>query len=335
MQAAILKSLRKIEVEDYPLRSLTKDELLIKVSCCGICGTDHHIFDGKAYSSIPVIMGHEFAGIVEDVNGYDSQIKAGDKVAIDPNIYCGYCNYCRRGKINFCENYKALGVSVNGGFAEYSIVPVSQVYQLPPEFDMSVAAFAEPVSCCLRGIEHANIKPGESVIIVGGGTIGLIMVQLAKIAGASKIILVEPYLFKQVIALESGADFAISPYDENFIDIINSFIDNSPDVIIECVGKKQSVELSLKLTGKGTRVIIFGLAPQDHNIEINIQHLFKNEIKIFSSFLNPYTFKPAVDLLVSGRINVKKLISNQVSLNNISKILSGNNGSQFIKQQII
>src|SRR3990172_11217285 len=186
MISGVFKAPNRLDVEDYPLRKLGQNEVLVKVHTCGVCGTDFHIYDGKATSKPPIIIGHEFSGIVADYSESKEKFNVGDKVVINPNICCGYCDYCRTGRVNFCENHEALGVTLNGGFAEYSIVPSSQVYHIPTDFDLSFAAFAEPLSCCLRGVEHASIKYGDAVIIVGGGTIGLLMVQLAKMAGASK-----------------------------------------------------------------------------------------------------------------------------------------------------
>ena len=334
MQAAVFNGVNNIVLEDYSLRTLEKSELLIKVTCCGVCGTDKHIYEGKAPSSIPVILGHEYTGIVVERGNSHSNFNIGDRVAIDPNIHCGFCDYCKKGKVNLCENLKALGVTLNGGFAEYSIVPVSQIYRIPKDFDLSVAAFAEPLSCCLRGMEQAGITHGDSVIIIGGGAIGLMMVQLAKIAGAAKIILIEPEPFKRNLGISFGADYAFGSADNNILDEIKELTQSQTDVIIECVGKSETVELAIKLAGKGSKIVIFGLAPMDHNIKINLQYLFKNEIRISNSYLNPFTFKPAVDLLIAGKINVQKLITNQIGLKDINNIFHNNiNGS--IKQQII
>ncbi|OGU71297.1 MAG: hypothetical protein A2V93_07185 [Ignavibacteria bacterium RBG_16_34_14] len=334
MQAAVFNGVNNIVLEDYSLRTLEKSELLIKVTCCGVCGTDKHIYEGKAPSSIPVILGHEYTGIVVERGNSHSNFNIGDRVAIDPNIHCGFCDYCKKGKVNLCENLKALGVTLNGGFAEYSIVPVSQIYSIPKDFDLSVAAFAEPLSCCLRGMEQAGITHGDSVIIIGGGAIGLMMVQLAKIAGAAKIILIEPEPFKRNLGISFGADYAFGSADNNILDEIKELTQSQTDVIIECVGKSETVELAIKLAGKGSKIVIFGLAPMDHNIKINLQYLFKNEIRISNSYLNPFTFKPAVDLLIAGKINVQKLITNQIGLKDINNIFHNNiNGS--IKQQII
>jgi 2-desacetyl-2-hydroxyethyl bacteriochlorophyllide A dehydrogenase len=335
MQAAIFNGVKNIVLEDYSLRPLEKNELLIKVACCGICGTDKHIYAGKAPSKVPVILGHEYTGtVVEKGNNY-SKFNIDDTVAIDPNINCGYCDYCKKGRVNFCENLKALGVTINGGFAEYSIVPLSQAYLIPKDFNLSVAAFAEPLSCCLRGMEQAGIKHGDSVIIIGGGTIGLMMVQLVKMAGAAKIILIEPEPLKRNLGSELGADYAYSPTDDKIFEEIKELTKLQTDVIIECVGKSDTVELAVKLSGKGTNIVIFGLAPLDHNITLNLQYLFKNEIKISNSYLNPFTFRPAVDLLIAGKINLQKLITNQIPLKSIKNIFQNSNDTGSIKQQII
>lgn len=335
MIAAVFSGNKNIDLCDYSLRTLEKNELLIKVACCGVCGTDRHIYEGKASSIIPVILGHEFSGIIVEKGDSDYKFNIGDKVAIDPNIYCGHCDYCRKGMVNFCENLKALGVSMNGGFAEYSIVPASQAYLLPPDFDLSIAAFSEPLSCCLRGIGHADIKPGNTAVVIGGGSIGLLMIQLVRNSGASKIILVEPDPYKQKFGIELGADYSFNPYDEKMFEGIKELTDSQVDVVIECVGSKDSVESAINMAGKGGKLVVFGLAPKDQNITLNLQHLFLNELKIFNSFLNPNTFKPAIDLLVNNKINVKQLLTKQIFLKDAANIFSDNNISGSIKVQII
>jgi 2-desacetyl-2-hydroxyethyl bacteriochlorophyllide A dehydrogenase len=335
MLAAVYQGNKTINIDDYTLPKLGKDELLIRIGSCGICGTDRHIYEGKAPSSIPIILGHEYSGTIFEMGDQNLKFKIGQKVVIDPNIYCGQCDYCRKGMVNFCENLKALGVTMNGGFAEYSIVPSSQAYILPNDFDLSVAAFAEPLSCCLRGIEHADIKSGNTVVIIGGGSIGLLMIQLARIAGAAKIILIEPDLNKQKLGIELGADFSISPNDEKIFEEVKELTNSQVDVVIECVGSKDTVENAIKIAGKGGKVVIFGLAPKDQGITLNLQYLFQKELKIFNSFLNPFTFKPAIDLLINKKISVQKLITKQIRLKDISNIFSSNNISGSIKVQLI
>ncbi len=335
MLAAVFHGNKNIVLSDYSLRTIEKNELLIKVACCGVCGTDKHIYEGKAPSSVPVILGHEFSGTIIEKGDSNSKFNIGDNVAIDPNIYCGHCDYCRKGTVSFCENLKALGVSIDGGFAEYSIVPASQCYFLRPDFDLSIAAFAEPLSCCLRGIENADIKPGNTAVIIGGGSIGLLMVQLVRNSGASKIILVEPDSYKQKLGIEIGADYTLNPYDEKIFEEIKELTNSQVDVVIECVGSADSVDKAIQMAGKGGKVVIFGLAPKEQNVTINLQYLFHNELKIISSFLNPFTFKSAIDLLMNKKIKVQELITQQIYLKDMTNIFSGSNISNSIKVQII
>ena len=334
MLAALFKGKQEIVVGDYSLPTPAKDELLIRVACCGVCGTDRHIYEGKAPSSIPVILGHEFSGIIAETGSKDSMFTIGQKAAINPNIHCGYCDYCKRGMVNHCENLKALGVTLNGGFAEYAIVPKTQAYLLPDDFDLSLASFAEPLSCCLRGIRQADIKPGNKVIIIGGGTIGLLMMQLAKNAGAANVSIVEPDQEKRNTAAELGADYTYSPSDPDLDNKIKDSLPALTDVIIECVGKSETVQHAFQLAGKGTRIVIFGLAPSDHQVTLNLQYLFRNELTILNSYLNPFTFAAAIDLLVAGKVNVQRLISEKIALKNINNIFHNRTNSS-IKQQII
>ncbi len=335
MLAAVFQGNKKFNLGIHNLPKLGKDELLIRIRSCGICGTDRHIYEGKAPSSIPIILGHEFSGTIVGKGNPDSKFKIGQKVVIDPNIYCGQCDYCRKGMVNFCENLKALGVTLNGGFAEYCIVPSSQAYILPDDFDLSVAAFSEPLSCCLRGINNADIKLGNTVVVIGGGSIGLLMVQLVRITGASKIILIEPNLNKQKLGIKFGADYAFNPDSEKLFEQINDITNNQVDIVLECVGNKDAVDNAIKIAGKGGKVVIFGLAPKDQTINLNLQHLFQKELKIFNSYLNPFTFKSAVDLLINRKISVKELLTKQLNLIDIPNFFSDNIIAGNIKVQII
>ncbi len=334
MLAAIYSGENKFDLTEYPVRNLNKGEVLVEVNNCGICGTDHHILSGKAFAKTPVILGHEVSGTVVDKAGNVNSVSLGDKVVIDPNIYCGTCKYCRKGKVSFCENHQALGVTMDGGFAEYSIVPAKQIYKLPNDFDLSEAAFAEPLSCSLRGIHQAEIKTGDSVAVIGGGSIGLMMLQLARLSGASKVILLEPIKQKREIAEKLGADLTLDPSDHGSIKKLIDFTNGGVDVAIECVGKSSTVEMSLEIVDKGGTVVIFGLAPLNEIAEINLAKIFKKEIRIHNSYLNPFTFDAAVKLLVSRKINVADLVSHQTSLENIKEIFFSKNLSGNIKIQV-
>ena len=334
MRAALFNAPYEIEIIDYPLPGLKPDELLIKVEVCGLCGTDFHIYRGESYSKPPVIPGHEYTGTIVEKGGDVKELKIGDHVVIDPNIYCGQCSYCRSGNINFCTNLKALGVSLNGGFAEYSIVPASQAYLIPKEFPFTSAAFAEPLSCCIRGIDQASIKVGESVAIIGGGTIGLMMLQLAKISGAGKTILIEPNEFKRNLAVQCGADFVFDPGAGKIFHDISDLTNGGPDVTIECAGKSNAAKFAFDISKRGSRIVIFGLAEKDDIITVNLQNFFLKELSVKGSLLNPFTFSRAVELLVTKKIQVEKLQPVISQLDQLKKILSLPRNLEVTKYQI-
>lgn len=320
MKAVIFKNPHEIEIIEKNLPILQKDEILIKIDSCGVCGTDFHIYHGLSLAKKNTILGHEFSGIIVDKGIECSNFSIGEKVAIDPNIYCGKCSYCREGKVQFCKNHKALGVTIDGGFAEFAVVPVSQAYSLPDDFPLSLASFAEPISCCIRGIDRAKIKTGENVVVVGGGAIGLIMMQLVKISGAAKVIVVEPDLNKQKLAKQLGADFVFSSSDNELIDAVKTITNGGANTSIECVGKVEAVELSIKLVRRGGKVVIFGMPPTNAKIVLNLQEAFQNELTIKTSFLNPFNFSRAIELLINNKINVAQFPVTKVTLENLAEV---------------
>ena len=198
-----------MKVQESPVPKLEPDGVLVRVMACGICGTDVHIYEGDkgaADTTPPVILGHEFSGVVEAVGEKVSRVKAGDRVCIDPNSLCGACSYCRTGIGHFCENMVGIGTTVDGGFAEYCAVPESQVYRLAAGISFEEGAMAEPLACCLHGIDLCEIRPGSAVMVIGAGMIGLLMVQLAKLSGVRLVAVLEPVEEKRIMALKLGAD---------------------------------------------------------------------------------------------------------------------------------
>ncbi len=178
MKAGVFFGDNDLRVTDVEKPVAGPDEVLIKVMACGICGTDVHIFcgDGGCFPTPPqTILGHEFSGVVEAVGADVKGIKPGERVCVDPNKLCGECEYCKNGIGHFCESMTGIGTGVNGGFAEYCAVPQSQVYKIGDNTTFEAAAMTEPLSCCVHGIDMCEIKPGDTVTIIGGGMIGMIM----------------------------------------------------------------------------------------------------------------------------------------------------------------
>jgi 2-desacetyl-2-hydroxyethyl bacteriochlorophyllide A dehydrogenase len=306
MKAALFEKPHELNIVSRPLRALLKDEVLVKVDSCGVCGTDVHILEGTSRSTPPVVLGHEYWGVVEDAGPETGDIREGQKVAIDPNISCGTCYYCRRGLVHLCANLKALGVDIDGGMAERCIVPAGQLHVLPDTIKPEAGAFVEPISCALHGIDRAGIRAGDSVVILGGGTIGLIMLQLVRSAGAARAIVVEPLVHKQQVARTLGADHVIDPSHTDAKTAILDLTHVGADVVIECVGSPRTMQLAIEVARRGGVVEFFGVCPVGETIPIEPNQVYFKELTITGSYVNPHTFARAIAMLESGKITVDK-----------------------------
>jgi 2-desacetyl-2-hydroxyethyl bacteriochlorophyllide A dehydrogenase len=322
VKAAVFYGKHDVRVEERAIREPNAEEVQIRVRAAGVCGTDLHIYEGAKGATEcapPVVLGHEFVGVVEKTGGKVFGYKPGDHVTVDPNISCNACYYCRNGKPHLCEYLAATGVNYDGGFAEFCNVHQKQVFLIPDEMPFNVAAMCEPVGCCLHGIDLAHIKTGDTVMIIGGGPIGLIMMQLAAIAGAVKIILMEPVAEKRELAKKLGADLVIDPATED----IKVFLERNAiwdiHVVIECVGRKETMMDAINFTGRGGTALLFGLTPPDCEIPFMPFKAFQKELNITASFTNQYTHARAAEIIASGRLRLQELISDVFSLDEIQK----------------
>lgn len=325
MKAAIYYGKHDLRVEEV-LKPIPKSgEVLIEISACGICGTDVHIYEGDegaAPSPAGIILGHEFSGTVVETGPNVKNVKIGDQVCVDPNKLCGQCLYCKSGLGHFCENMIGIGTTVHGGFAQYCAVPEEQAYPYSDHITYGEAAMAEPVACCLHGIDLCDIKCGAVVAVIGAGMIGLLMIQLARLNGAVKVIVIEPVAGKRKMALELGADMAIDPVNQSVQAVLEECGVGRIDVVIECVGRTDTMQQAIKIAGKKSVVMMFGLTKPEEELPIKPFELFKKEIVLKASFINPYTQGRAVALINSGRIDVKSMVYQTASLDELPAILS-------------
>lgn len=301
------------------------DEVLIKVMACGVCGTDVHIFcgdEGCFPTPSGTVLGHEFAGLVEAVGKDVHSVRAGDRVCVDPNQLCGECYYCRSGIGHFCEKMTGIGTGVNGGFAQYCTVPQSQVYKFSDTTSYEEAAMTEPVACCLHGMDLCRISCGDTVAVIGGGMIGMIMLQLAKISGAGKLIMIEPVAEKREIAKKLGADICIDPIGENVKEALAANRIDRISCVIECVGKTSTMEQAIDIAGKKSVVMLFGLTGPDDVMSVKPFEIFKKEIELKASFINPYTQKRALELIDHKKIDVSSIVYAYEGLDQLPVILS-------------
>lgn len=324
MKAAVYHGPGDLRVEEVPVRKLKDNEVKIQVKYCGICGTDIHIFHGDGGCcdvTPPLVPGHEFSGVVAEVGAGVKTVKVGDRVTGDPNDMCGECYFCKNGMQHFCKNNIGIGTTVDGGVAEYVIMREKQVYKVSDELSFIEAAMAEPISCCLHGIDLCNIKAGDTVLVMGGGPIGMIMMQLAKNAGASKVIMSEPVEEKREQALKLGATKTIDPLHEDVEAVLAEYCENV-NVVIECVGNVHTQADAVRFAGKGATIMYFGLAAPEESFPIRPDDIFKKELHITSSYINPYSFERAIQILESGTVELESLITNVVPLDDIADVFT-------------
>lgn len=325
MKSAVFYGKHDMRVEDSAMPKVGAEDVLIKVKACGICGTDVHIYEGDkgaAEVTPPTILGHEFSGVVAEVGANVTGVKAGDRVCIDPNCYCGKCDFCRNGIAHYCTDMIGYGTTVNGGFAEYCSVDQRQVYKLGDNTTFEQGAMTEPVACCLHGIDMCNIQPGSSVVVIGGGMIGLLMLQLARLAGAARTALLEPVESKREVAKKLGADVCIDPIHEDVKAVLAENGIKWVNTVIECVGRTSTIEQAIDIVGNKGTVMMFGLTKPDDTISLKPFEVFQKEIELKASFINPYTQKRALELIDSGRLDVSSMVYEVTGLDDLADILA-------------
>lgn len=324
MKASVYHSAHNMTIEEREKPTAGKEEVLIRVKACGICGTDVHIFEGDQGSADvtgPIILGHEFSGEVEAVGANVTRFKVGDRVCVDPNWYCGSCDPCRDGVVHYCENMQSYGVTLDGGFGEYCAVNEKVVYPLGENTSFEQGAMVEPLGCCLHGIDMCDIKAGDKVVVIGGGMIGLLMVQLAKLEGAAQVALLEPVESKRQVGLQLGASVAIDPLSTDVDAALKKAGFDHVSHVIECVGRPQTIQMGIQIAGYKAIVMMFGLTKPEETIQVFPFEFFKKEIVLKASFINPCTQKRALDLIDAGRVDVTSMVYEVAPLEKLTEIL--------------
>ncbi|TXI01489.1 MAG: iditol 2-dehydrogenase [Rhizobium sp.] len=321
MRAVRLESIASMAMRVVEKPSAGPGEIVVRVLAAGICGSDRHMYKGEYPTALPVTLGHEFCGLVEEVGEGVSSFIGGELVTVDPNIACGTCHSCRRGRPNLCAELEAIGVTRDGGFADYVAVPCGQAYALPADLDPVHGAFCEPLACCIHAIDKAKIRPGDSVAILGGGVIGLLMVQLARLAGAARIILVTRQLSRREAALRLGATQALDPTATDAVAVTRDVTDGGADVVIECAGVPETLRTGVQMVRRGGVFVLFGVTPAGLDVPVRPFDLLFNEVEIRPAYLNPFTHARAAALVASGVLELDSLVTRTIGLDEVAGVV--------------
>src|SRR5438876_2098805 len=337
MRAVIIDAPGIIRVDNVPDPTPRPDEVLVRVGACGICGTDLHIIDGDSpLARYPIIPGHEFAGEVVAVGSDVAQrygkenITIGSRIAVEPNLYCGHCDSCRTGHENLCLNYAALGVTTNGAVAQYVAVPVAKAYALPDNISFREGALIEPVSCAVHGMHILNPRSGDTFLIVGAGTMGVLLLQLAVRGGASRVAMVDINAQRLALAEQLGSTHTYSDIKQALKDEPLGF-----NCVIDATGVAPVIENAFMAVKRGGKLLIFGVASNEARISLSPFRIYNDEITIIGSMAVLFSFQAALDLISSGMINTQAMLTAALPLQDFSRALDMVREGQGIKTQIL
>jgi L-iditol 2-dehydrogenase len=314
MQALLLTEYRKLELASLDRPTIGPDEVLVKVRACGICGSDVHGYDGSTGRRIPpLVMGHESAGVVEDVGANVTSVRPGDHVALDSLLSCGECELCRNGQTNMCSGRRILGVACDefhqqGAFAEYAVVPEQAIYPVPADLPFEHAALVEPVSVALHAVGRLRIDLGDSAVVVGSGMIGLLVIQALKIAGCDDVIAIDLDDDRLQLAAKLGATATInSAKCDAVAAVLERTNGRGVDVALEVVGAAQPLATAIGCTRRGGQIGLVGNLAAE--VPLPLQIVVMRELALFGSCASAGEYPRAIELIANGAIQVAPLIS--------------------------
>jgi L-iditol 2-dehydrogenase len=319
MKSLLLSEYNHLEIADIPLPVVGRGEVLVRVEACGICGSDVHGFDGSTGRRIPpIVMGHEAAGTVETVGEGATKYKKGDRVTFDSTIYCGECQYCKRGQINLCDNREVIGVSCgdyrrHGAFAEYVVVPERIMYPLPKDFSFEAAAMLEAVSVAMHGVKVSQVAGGETALVIGAGMIGLLTLQAARAAGCKRVFITDVDETRLKLARQVGADETLHCSGAELVaEVMRLTGGNGVDITLEAVGRNETVAAAIDCTRKGGTVTLIGnIMPE---VTLPLQKVVVRQLRLQGSCASSGEYPEAIELIANGKIQVKPLITAVASL---------------------
>jgi L-iditol 2-dehydrogenase len=313
MKALLLSQYRHLELTDLPVPTPGPDEVLVRVAACGICGSDVHGYDGSSGRRIPpLVMGHEAAGTVASVGKDVKGLAEGERVTFDSTIYCGACAYCVRGEVNLCDRRQVLGVSCGdyrraGAFAEFVIVPERITYKLPDNLSFAEAALLEAVSVAIHAVSLIPIPPNSSALVIGAGTIGLLVQQALRAAGCSRVFVADVDATRLKLSKELGATATLSSGPELMPQLLKLTEGVGVDIAVEAVGRTETVVAAIDNVRKGGKIVLVGnITPE---VTLPLQKVVSRQILLQGSCASCGEYPKAIELMSAGAIRVKPLIS--------------------------
>jgi L-iditol 2-dehydrogenase len=329
MHTVVLEAPESLRIEERPEPTADKENVVVRIRAIGICGTDLSIFSGKVPVDYPLVLGHEMVGTLEDpVPGFGP----GTRVVVDPNVFCRTCYQCLKGQENVCIRAELMGRDRDGAFTDLLAVPARNVYPIPDEINDQTAPLLQVLTTCLHAQRQTQLFPQDSVVVLGLGVSGLLHLQLAKARGAHPVIGVTRSESKRSLAARLGADLVIDPSDPALKEqVAEATQGHGPDLVIECVGKTQTLAQAIDLVRIGGRIILFGTITEDAS-ELPFYQLYYKEL----SLMNPRAAKPedfpaSIGLVAAGTIELDPLITHTFPLESAEEAIAATSESGSLK----
>lgn len=319
MKALVLTAPNQFAIQDVPTPAPGPDEVLIKVMACGICGSDVHGAGGSTgRRQPPVIMGHEASGVIVECGADVKEYQVDDRVTFDSTVYCGVCEYCRRGQINLCSNRMVVGVSCDdynrdGAMAEYLVVPERILYRMGPDLDFPKAALVEPLSIAFHSLNLTTLPIGASVVVIGAGVIGQLVAQTVRLKGAGQLIVTDLDDSRLAITAKHGADVTLNAGRDDVVGAVKELTGGEgADIVIEAVGAEATLRTSVACLRKGGAMTVIGnIQPE---VKFPMQEIVTREIKVQGSCASAGEYPACLSALERGAINTDDVISAVVPL---------------------
>lgn len=320
MSAVHLSKPGNLRLVQVPIPRPGPDQILVRVECAGVCGSDLHLL--HTHQCKATILGHEFAGVVVDAGDRVDRFQVGQRVCAMPTMGCGNCNYCQSGDPKFCPEVRAIGLSMpdNGAFAEYVLVGQHETFLLPDGVDMELAAMVEPLAVGLKQVQLAGCKPGQKMLILGAGPIGLATSLWASAMGVGQIAVSDPQASRRELALSLGATAVVDPNEQSLEDFCDQAWGGRPDVVVECIGRPGSIDMGTAILKPYGRLVVAGNHMEAEQVSRIVPFTKELEV-IYSRMYEKNHFQHTLDMLAQGRIEPRAMVTHRFGLEKLPDVL--------------
>ncbi len=337
MKALVWYGPNDLRFEDWPEPKLQDDEVMLKVAYSGICGSEMSIIHGVNTHGAqpPKVLGHEFSGVIADMGKGVKNFKLGERVTTHPNASCGECYYCKRAQEGFClRPFNFITSKESGAFSEYTKVKAKTLYRIPESMSLKTASLVEPISIAVHAASLVRFLPGDTVVILGGGTIGLACLLVMRHYGASTIIVSDPVQMRRDIAKKMGADIVVDPLKEDLQTVVRQNSEGFGfDMCIEAVGNEKTCEQAMTLIKKGGTVLFVGVPPPNKFTSVSFMEVNKNEYKLVGSNWSPYSFDRTINIMKT--FDPDPLITHEFRLQDFRKAIESQEGKSALKTTFV